>query len=739
MSRTRHEEDGSAGDAGQRAREPKGPSTFRARVFWSVVPIVLLLLTLMGVINVQQHRRLVEGEFMKRGREMAGNLAYGSELGVLAEDDQLLDSSIRAVIADVDGAYVFLYREDGKLLAAGGRGAGDPSRVVWKPSREERLRLLESRQPFSERTPGGYVEFLAPIVSETASTPDELLLGAIRGEALRAAGQGPQAIGFIRLGLSLRPLEQHTLAIWRLWGGLTVVFLALSTLAIYLFSRRVTRPIKQLTDHALKIANGSLDEQIPVESRDEIGQLASSFNEMAHALKGNIGEKERLLAQLQNLNRTLEDRIARRTAQLQERTEALERSLEEVKAMGEVSRAVSSSLDLREVLNTILGHAATLSSSDGCGMVEIDLVRRSFTVVAAHNLSSEFVEMLESRSFDLSVGDLRAAAQERQPVHIPDLELDQGFPLREIMLRAGFRALLAIPMRSEDRFRALVLVRKEPGGFDDRTTDLLSTLASQSQVAIEHARLFQELDEKGRQLEAASRHKSEFLANMSHELRTPLNAIIGFSEVLVEKLFGELNTKQDEYLRDIHGSGHHLLSLINDILDLSKIEAGRVELELDTFELSVALENALTLVKERASHRELSLSMQVDPAIGEFQGDERKIKQILVNLLSNAVKFTPAGGSVTVCVAADADAVTISVTDTGIGIAPEHRDVIFQEFTQVGSDYTHKREGTGLGLALSRRYVELHGGHIWVESELGRGSTFTFTLPLRAEGDEESE
>jgi signal transduction histidine kinase len=258
-----------------------------------------------------------------------------------------------------------------------------------------------------------------------------------------------------------------------------------------------------------------------------------------------------------------------------------------------------------------------------------------------------------------------------------------------------------------------------------RNRDELGTLA---------ANLNRMSDELGRlydQLEAANRHKSEFLANMSHELRTPLNAIIGFSDVLLERTFGEVNAKQEQYVSIILTSGRHLLSLINDILDLSKIEAGRMELELAPFDLAFAIENTITLVRDRAARHSLTLSMEVEPELGEFVGDERKFKQILLNLLSNAVKFTPDGGRIGVRAGRVDGVVEITVTDTGIGIAPEDQEAIFEEFRQVGTDYVRKREGTGLGLALTRKFIELHGGKIGVTSEPGKGSTFTVTLPVR--------
>jgi signal transduction histidine kinase len=260
--------------------------------------------------------------------------------------------------------------------------------------------------------------------------------------------------------------------------------------------------------------------------------------------------------------------------------------------------------------------------------------------------------------------------------------------------------------------------------------ELLQTLATQSVLAIQNARLFREIEVKSKELEAASQHKSEFLASMSHELRTPLNAIIGFSDVLLQGMFGEMTEKQTEYLRDILASGQHLLSLINDILDLSKIEAGRMELDLSAFDLPTAIDDALLLMRERAGRRGLALERHVDQRLGELRADQRKVKQVLLNLLSNAVKFTPEGGRIDVRAGLVDGAVEISVTDTGIGIAPEDQDAVFEEFRQVGEAET-KAQGTGLGLALCRKFVELHGGRILVKSEIGAGSSFAFTLPNR--------
>jgi len=331
-------------------------------------------------------------------------------------------------------------------------------------------------------------------------------------------------------------------------------------------------------------------------------------------------------------------------------------------------------------------------------------------------------------------GAMGRATETREPLQITDIAVPGAYQsrVRDMLIGAGYRAVISVPMLLEEQIiGSLSLVRKAPGEFPGEVVELLKNFATQSALAIQNARLFREIADKSRQLEVASQHKSEFLANMSHELRTPLNAIIGFSEVLMDKMFGEVNEKQADYLKDIHDSGRHLLTLINDILDLSKIEAGRMDLDISTFHLPTALSNAMTLIRERAQRHSIHLGLEVDPRLGEFQADERKVKQILLNLLSNAVKFTPDGGRVDVIAKQDTSKIAIAVRDTGIGIAPEDQAVVFEEFKQVGRDYTRKAEGTGLGLALTKRFVELHGGEITLASSPGQGSTFTVTLPIR--------
>jgi GAF domain-containing protein len=419
--------------------------------------------------------------------------------------------------------------------------------------------------------------------------------------------------------------------------------------------------------------------------------------------------------------------------ELQARTTELTRSVGELRALGEVGRAVSSTLDLETVLSTIVSRATQLAGMDAGSIYEYDHEREEFYLHTSDRLSDELIETLRASPIRKGEGALGRMAVTREPVQIHDIADDRAYRsrVRTQLIHSGCRALLVIPLLREDLLLGgLAVYRKTPGPFAPTVIELLKTFATQSALAIQNARLFREIEDKSRQLLVASQHKSEFLANMSHELRTPLNAIIGFSEVLAEKMFGEVNDKQAEYLADILDSGRHLLALINDILDLSKIEAGRMELNLDDFDLPTAIDNTMTLLRERALRREITLERAIDGNLGKVHADERKVKQVLLNLLSNALKFTPEGGRIDVRARMFDSSAEISVTDTGIGIAPEDQATVFEEFRQVGAS-SKKVEGTGLGLAISRKFIELHGGRIWVESEVGKGSRFAFTVPLK--------
>jgi two-component system NtrC family sensor kinase len=429
---------------------------------------------------------------------------------------------------------------------------------------------------------------------------------------------------------------------------------------------------------------------------------------------------------------------ARLFKELQARNTDLTAALEQQTALGDILKAMTrSAFGLEPVLEAIIQNAGRLCGAERGAIHRFD--GEMLQLGAAYRPPPDYLEYARAHPVRASRGSASGrAAIERRTVHIHDVLADPDYQMFERQRLSGFRTFLAIPMlRDQTVVGVINLWRSRVAPFTDQQIQLLQTFADQAVIAIENVRLFTELQERNREVEqksgelaAASQHKSEFLANMSHELRTPLNAIIGFSEVLTDCMFGELNEKQEEYLKDIYASGTHLLSLINDILDLSKIEAGRMELELTDFDLPQAIDNALMLVRERAGRRSITLQTAVDARLGQVRADERKVRQVILNLLSNAIKFTPEGGRIEVAAVPKDGFAEVSVSDTGVGIAPEDHEAVFEEFRQVGTA-DKKAEGTGLGLTLCRKFVELHGGRIWVKSEVGMGSTFTLTIPVR--------
>jgi GAF domain-containing protein len=412
-------------------------------------------------------------------------------------------------------------------------------------------------------------------------------------------------------------------------------------------------------------------------------------------------------------------------------------SLERQTAISEVLKTISRTVfDLEPTLAAIVENAARLADADVAWMTQ-RLGPDQFTWGAQYARDPMFAAQLDSMrprrtaAIPRDGGSIMVRLyREGRTIVIPDMDADPELRDHSPTVKlTGARSLVAMPVRNEgDVLAAFVVARLTLRPFSDREVRLIETFADQAAIAIQNVRLFNEIQQKSRELEVANRHKSEFLANMSHELRTPLNAVIGFSEVLTQGIFGEINPKQKEYLEDILSSGKHLLSLINDILDLSKIEAGRMELELSELSMTATLDSGLVIVRERAARHGITVTAHAPRDLPRIRADERKVKQILYNLLSNAVKFTPDGGRVDLRVHAEGDDIQVDVQDTGIGIAAEDKARVFEEFRQVGRE--RSREGTGLGLTLTKRFVELHGGRIWFESTPGKGSTFSFTLPI---------
>jgi GAF domain-containing protein/CheY-like chemotaxis protein len=426
---------------------------------------------------------------------------------------------------------------------------------------------------------------------------------------------------------------------------------------------------------------------------------------------------------------------ARLLTELKARTADLTRSVQELKALSEVGQALSSTLDLETVLNTIVSRASQLAGTDSCTVYEWDEQAEALVLRVTHNLDDEVVDVARRSPIRRGEGVGGRMAVTLEPVQIPDIAEPGAYagPLRDVLLRTGTRGLLGVPLLREGRLiGGLNVTRKTPGEFPAEVVDLLKTFASQSALAIQNARLFREIGDKSRQLEQVDRHKSEFLANMSHELRTPLNAIIGYSEMLQEDAADLGATQFTEDLKKINAAGKHLLELINAVLDLSKIEAGKMELYLETFDVPSLVRDIAAVIQPLATKNANQLDVQCPDGIGTMRADLTKVRQALFNLLSNACKFTERG-TVSLTVRRDVtdgqDSMIFSVSDTGIGMTPEQLGRLFEAFSQADAATTRRFGGTGLGLALSRRLCRMMGGDVTVDSEVGRGSTFTIRLP----------
>jgi signal transduction histidine kinase len=418
--------------------------------------------------------------------------------------------------------------------------------------------------------------------------------------------------------------------------------------------------------------------------------------------------------------------------EVQARTQELTRSVEGLRALGEVTKAVNSTLDLETVLNTIVAKATQLSGTDAGAIYVRGDTKNEFAVCATYGMSEAFVAELASQG--VGFGQSTVAQEpmlQRPPVQVADLEA-KPTALQEIILRAGYRALLVMPLLSRDKLMgALVVWRKAPGEFPQDSVDLLQTFAAQSVLAIQNARLFSEIEDKSRQLEQASVHKSQFLANMSHELRTPLNAIIGLTEMMVTNAARFGTEKAQEPLQRVNRAGTHLLGLINQVLDLSKIEAGKLELSPQTVQLAPLIDEVVGTARQLAEHNKNRLAVDAPADLGTITGDPMRLRQILLNLLSNACKFTKEGEvKLNARRLVDGrDWVELAVADTGIGMTPEQQAKVFEEFTQGDATTAQRFGGTGLGLAITRKLARMMGGDVTVTSEPGNGSVFTVRLP----------
>jgi GAF domain-containing protein/anti-sigma regulatory factor (Ser/Thr protein kinase) len=419
--------------------------------------------------------------------------------------------------------------------------------------------------------------------------------------------------------------------------------------------------------------------------------------------------------------------------EVQARTRELSRSVAELRSLGQVGQTVSSSLELKVVLARILEHACAMSDTRGGAIYVFDKARGQFDLEAGHNMSEELIAAVREHPIRLGESSVGQCAERREAVQLVNLADAPPHPLYKMHIEWGVRALLAVPLLHQDEvIGALVVRRRTPGEFPAAVVELMQTLANQSAIAIHNARLFRQLEEKGRELELASQHKSRFVANMSHELRTPLAAILGYAELIQEGFYGPQPEKTMDALTRIRSNGKHLLGLINTVLDIAKIESGQFTLNMVEYAIESVVETVRAATESLAQNKNLALKTEVAKKLPIGLGDEQRLTQVLLNLVGNAIKFTDAGEVLVSATSANGN-FAVSVSDTGPGIPEVHQARIFEQFHQVDSSNTKAKGGTGLGLAIAKQIVEMHGGRIWVESTLGKGATFQMELPVRAE------
>jgi signal transduction histidine kinase len=487
---------------------------------------------------------------------------------------------------------------------------------------------------------------------------------------------------------------------------LLLVGLGMAGLASFLIGRRVVHPIEILRRGAARIGSGDLDHRLEIKTGDELQELADEFNSMT--------------AQLQESYANLEQKVEDRTRELTE-------SLEQQTATSQVLRVIASSpTDIQPVLSTVIENAVKLAGATQGHIRQYD--GEFLQVVANYGETPEQIAILEATPIR-PIPETRSGSAflEKRPIHL--LDAQEGAREHDPAVLTGARTLLAVPLlREGSPIGNITIWRSFVEPFTEKQIELVQTFANQAVIAIENVRLFQEIQEKNELLEAANRHKSQFLANVSHELRTPLNSIIGFTRLVLRRTEGQIADLQKENLQKVLISSEHLLSLINGLLDLSKIEAGRMEVFAETFKLEEVIRVATATVEPLLKNGRVRLVTEIAPDIPAVKTDREKLKQVVLNLLSNAVKFTEKG-EIKVSAYRDNGTLKLVVADTGIGMKKEALNYIFEEFRQVDMSTTRKYGGTGLGLAIVKRLTNLLGGEISVESEEGKGSTFTIVLP----------
>src|SRR5262249_55489994 len=466
------------------------------------------------------------------------------------------------------------------------------------------------------------------------------------------------------------------------------------------------------------LGSGDLSQRIAVKTGDELEALADQFNAMA--------------GQLQESYAGLEKKVEERTHELETRSHELAQSVGELRAPGEVTQAVNSTLDLATVLSTIVAKAVELSGTEAGSIYVVDPATQLLHLRASHGMSEELIAELNRQGVDLSEKTIADAAAKKAPVQTPDLMGAAPSPVLDILLRAGYRAVLIVPLLGPEGLTGMLVVRrKAPGEFPQHTVDLLQTFAAQSVLAIQNANLFTEVAENSRQLEMATPHKSQFVATMSHELRTPLNAIIGLTEMMVKNAARFGTEKAQEPLQRVNRAGTHLLGLINQVLDLSKIEAGKLEFNPQTVQLAPLINEVIGTAGQPAEKNKNRLVVDAQENLGVLTVDPMRLRPILLNLLSKSCKFTKQGQVKLQArkVANGGNWIELAVVDNGIGMTAEQQEKLFEEFSQADAATARRFGGTGLGLAITRKLARMMGGDVTVASEPGKGSIFTICLP----------
>ncbi|MBI4611448.1 MAG: GAF domain-containing protein [Candidatus Rokubacteria bacterium] len=698
----------------------------------AIASISLLILAVGGILSwyfLGQTKEVFTDELQKRALSLTRNLAHNSKYGVLTEDEVILRELIHGILQEEGVLYVLIADAAGKELAQGFKEIGAPAATKQAVARaREHASALAGQVTASSihyHVVGTQEVYHTAAPVETAvTTPSRteeqlgaamLLLGK-EPEPEPTAARGARR-GSVQIIMSLGTMQATIRRTLVTGVGLTLAIILLGVLISFVFVGYILSPLRAMARAASQIAAGDLSQRVEVTTRDEIGLLAMTFNEMTSSLEQNEG--------------------------------ALRRKVAETATLYEIGQEITAQVALKPALKLIVERAQGLLEAESCLLSLRQEDTGTFGIQAYSGTVPEALARVQVRPGEGLTGRVIATAT---PMMVNDYAKEyRDSPFLAAVQEAGIRSVVAVPLNARGAvIGVLAVTSRVPNKFNEEDRQLLSALADQAAIAIENAKLYeqvrqyaeeleakvkartQELQEANLRLEVASRHKSQFLANMSHELRTPLNAILGYTELILDSIYGAVPEKIRDVMVRVDKSGRHLLGLINDVLDLSKIEAGQLTVAPADYSLKDIIQTVVTAVEALAAEKKLALKVSIAPDLPRGRGDERRITQVLLNLVGNAIKFTEAGG-VHIEVSLADGAFLVSVADTGPGIAPADQEKIFEEFHQVDSSSTRPKGGTGLGLAIAKRIIEIHGGRIWVESELGKGSTFRFTLPVRVE------